>query len=191
MAETSTREALRIAIQAAGYYPELVADTLEPALADEPVRAHFVHHEPHFDRDELRRHVSVLVLTPTRLIVGHTDEYPGDDTNPLPFATTATEAVPLARVTSVVVSRTVASPMTYTQGDAPREVVITVGWGAMSRIELEPAGCTDPACEADHGYTGTVTSDDISLRVSEAADGRQRVDDLLTFARALSSATAL
>jgi hypothetical protein len=189
MAET-TSDALRLAIQQAGYYPELVADTLEPALAEEPVLSYFVHLEPHFDRDELRRHVSVLVLTPTRLIVGHTDEYPPDDANTLPFATTATEAVPLSRVSSVVVSRTVTSPATYSQGDPVRELVMTVGWGALNRVELEPAGCADPACEADHGYTGTVTSEDFSLRVSEAADGRARVDDLLRFARALSAATA-
>ncbi len=189
MADIGTHEGLRLAIQQAGYYPDLVADTLETALADEPVESYFVHHEPHFDRDELRRHVSVLVLTPSRLVVGHTDEYPSDESNPLPYATTSTEAVPLDRISSVVVSRTVTSPQSYSQGDPAREVVITVGWGAVGRVELEPAGCTDPTCEADHGYTGTVTSDDISLRVSEAADGRNRVDDLLRFARALSAAT--
>lgn len=189
MADTGTRQGLRIAIQQAGYYPDLVADTLETALADEPVTSFFVHHEPHFDRDELRRHVSVLVLTPTRLVVGHTDEYPSDEANPLPYATTSTEAVPLDRVSSVVVSRTVTSPASYSHGDPARDVVITVGWGAMSRVDLEPAGCTDPNCEADHGYTGTVTSDDFSLRVSETADGPHRVENLLRFARALSAAT--
>ncbi|HEU0212962.1 MAG TPA: DUF5998 family protein [Jiangellaceae bacterium] len=189
MADTSTRDGLRLAIQQAGYYPNLVADTLETALAGEPVHSYVVHHEPHFDRDELRRHVSVLVLTPTRLVVGHTDEYPSDESHPLPYATTSTEAVPLDRVSSVVVSRTVTSPASYRTGDPPREVVLTVGWGAMSRVDLEPAGCGDPDCEADHGYTGALTSDDFSLRVSEAADGGNRVEDMLTFARTLSAAT--
>jgi D-arabinose 5-phosphate isomerase GutQ len=59
----------------------------------------------------------------------------------------------------------------------------------MSRIDLEPATCGDPDCEADHGYTGALTSDDFTLRVSEAGDGTNRVRDLLTFARALSAAT--
>jgi hypothetical protein len=59
----------------------------------------------------------------------------------------------------------------------------------MSRVDLEPAGCGDPDCEADHGYTGALTSDDFTLRVSEAADGGNRVEDMLTFARALSAAT--
>ncbi|PZF80005.1 DUF5998 family protein [Jiangella anatolica] len=189
MADTGTREGLRLAIQEAGYYPDLVADMLETSLAGEAVNSYVVHHEPHFDRDELRRHVSVLVLTPTRLIVGHTDEYPSDDTHDVPYATTSTEAVPLDRVTSVVVSRTVTSPAAYRTGTPALDVVLTVGWGAMSRIDLEPATCGDPDCEADHGYTGALTSDDFTLRVSEAGDGSGRVRDLLTFARALSAAT--
>jgi hypothetical protein len=189
MPETGIHEGLRLAIQQAGYYPALVSDTLGTALAGEPVQSYIVHHEPHFDRDELRRHVSVLVLTPTRLIVGHTDEYPSDESHPLPYATTSTEAVPLDRVSSVVVSRTVTSPASYRTGDPAREVVLTVGWGAMSRVDLEPAGCGDPECEADHGYTGSLTSDDFSLRVSEAADGGRRVEDMLDFARTLSAAT--
>jgi hypothetical protein len=189
MPDTGIHEGLRLAIQQAGYYPALVSDTLGTALAGEPVQSYIVHHEPHFDRDELRRHVSVLVLTPTRLIVGHTDEYPSDEAHPLPYATTSTEAVPLDRVSSVVVSRTVTSPASYRIGDPAREVVLTVGWGAMSRVDLEPAGCGDPDCEADHGYTGTLTSDDFSLRVSEAADGGGRVEDMLDFARTLSAAT--
>jgi hypothetical protein len=189
MPDTGIHEGLRLAIQQAGYYPALVSDTLGTALAGEPVQSYIVHHEPHFDREELRRHVSVLVLTPTRLIVGHTDEYPSDEAHPLPYATTSTEAVPLDRVSSVVVSRTVTSPASYRTGDPAREVVLTVGWGAMSRVDLEPAGCGDPECEADHGYTGSLTSDDFSLRVSEAADGGRRVEDMLDFARTLSAAT--
>jgi Family of unknown function (DUF5998) len=189
MPDIGIHEGLRRAIQQAGYYPALVSDTLGTALAGEPVQSYIVHHEPHFDRDELRRHVSVLVLTPTRLIVGHTDEYPSDESHPVPYATTSTEAVPLDRVSSVVVSRTVTSPASYRTGDPAREVVLTVGWGAMSRVDLEPAGCGDPDCEADHGYTGSLASDDFSLRVSEVADGGRRVEDMLDFARTLSAAT--
>ena len=48
---------------------------------------------------------------------------------------------------------------------------MTIGWGGVGRVDLEPAGCSDPQCEADHGYTGVLTSDDFSIRVSAAADG--------------------
>jgi hypothetical protein len=189
MPNTGIHEGLRQAIQQAGYYPALVEDALRTALVGEPPLSFIVHHEPHFDRDEIRRHCSVLVLTPTRLVVGHTDEYPSDESHPLPYATTSTEAVPLDRISSVVVSRTVTSPASYNSGDPVREVVLTVGWGAMSRVDLEPAGCGDPECEADHGYSGSLTSDDFSLRMSEAAEGARRIEDMLDFARTLSAAT--
>jgi Family of unknown function (DUF5998) len=185
--------ALRTAIDQAGYYPVLVADALATGVADEEVVSWVVHHEPHFDGDELRRHVSVMVLTPTRLVVSHTDESPADDAHPKPYAVTSTEAVPLRRLGSVVLSRTVSDPASYRgapgTGEAS-EVVLTVGWGGVSRVDLEPASCGDPQCEADHGYSGTLTTDDFSLRVSEAADGRPVVSQLLTFAKELSAATA-
>jgi hypothetical protein len=60
----------------------------------------------------------------------------------------------------------------------------------VSRIDLEPASCGDPHCEADHGYTGTASNDDLALRVSEAADGAPVVAQILEFAAALSQATA-
>ncbi len=89
----------------------------------------------------------------------------------------------------MVVSRVVANPETYIRGTLPREVVLTIGWGAVSRIDLEPAACGDPNCEADHGYTGSATADDLSLRVSEAGDGPETVAQALSFAHALSEAT--
>src|SRR5450631_401965 len=103
-------DALADAVERAGYYPELVCDTVETALAGESVESWLVHHEATFDRDELRRHVTVLVLTPSRLVAGHTDDHPADESSPVPYATTATEAVALDRIRSVIVSRTLAEP---------------------------------------------------------------------------------
>ena len=71
---------LRSDIERSGYYPALVADALDTALAGEPLVSYLVHHEATFERDELRRHVTVLALTPTRLIVEHTDEHGIDET---------------------------------------------------------------------------------------------------------------
>ena len=90
---------------------------------------------------------------------------------------------------SVVVNRMVANPATFAGGGepTPSEAVLTVGWGGINRIDLEPAACADPECDADHGYTGMVASDDFSLRVSSAADGQDAVDDLLVFAESLSA----
>ncbi len=180
---------LRAAIEHAGYYPELVSETVETAVAGEAVQSWLVHHEATFDRDELRRHVTILVLTGSRLVVAHTDDHPADDTCPVPYATTSTEAVPIDRISSVVVSRTLAEPAGHRAGTAARDVVVTVGWGAVSRLDLEPATCGDPECEADHGYTGTSTADDLSVRVSAEGDGAEAVLRAVEFARALSAAT--
>ncbi|MDN4173142.1 DUF5998 family protein [Nocardioides sp. SOB77] len=178
---------LRHAIDRTGYYPEVVADGVAAAVAGEQVVSFFVHHEPTFERDEVRRHLSVVVLTPSRLVLAHTDEHPGDDLLPEPYTSTSTEAVSLSAVKSVVVTRNIANP---TSGPSrPAEVVMTIGWGGVARIDLEPAGCSDPECEADHGYTGVLSSDDFSLRVSAAADGADAVHGLLSFAESLSAAT--
>lgn len=185
---------LRSAIEASGYYPEVVAEAVFASVAGEAVEAHLVHHEPTIDeRDEVRRHVTVLVLTPTRMILAHTDEHAPDDLMPEPYTSSTTEAINLGAVRTVVVNRVVASPASYDgrRGPVPgaSEAVLSIGWGAVSRIDLEPAACGDPTCEADHGYTGMLGSDDFSLRVSAAAEGPEAVADLLDFARALSSRT--
>ena len=178
---------LREAIDRPGYYPEVVADGVAGAVAGEQVVGFFVHHEPTFDRDEVRRHLSVVVLTPTRLILAHTDEHEGDDLLPEPYTSTSTEAISLTAVKSVVVTRMIANP---TSGPSkPAEAVMTIGWGGVTRVDLEPAGCNDPNCDADHGYTGVLASDDFSLRVSAAADGPDAVTGLLAFAESLSART--
>ena len=187
MDDTDRSMELRKAIDRTGYYPEVVSGGVFSAVAGERVVSYYVHHEPTFDRDEVRRHLSVMVLTPSRLIIVHTDEHAGDDLLPEPYTSTSCEAIRLSAVTSVVVTRMVANP---TRGAAPpAEAVITLGWGGVSRVDLEPAGCEDPQCEADHGYTGVITSDDFSLRVSDAADGPDAVAGLLAFAEQLSART--
>jgi len=178
---------LREALDRTGYYPEVVADAVTEAVGGEHVVSFYVHHEPTFERDEVRRHQSVIVLTPTRLILAHTDEHAGDDLLPEPYTSTSTEAVNLSAVSSVVVTRMTTNPTAGPQ--PPVEAVLTIGWGAVHRVDLEPAGCNDPQCEADHGYTGTLSSDDFSLRVSAAADGSDAVGGLLSFAASLSART--
>ncbi len=178
---------LRKAIDRTGYYPEVVGDGVEAAIAGEHVVSFYVHHEPTFERDEVRRHLTVVVLTPSRLILAHTDEHAGDDLLPEPYTSTSTEAISLSSVKSVVVTRMIANP---TSGPTPAaEAVMTIGWGGVSRIDLEPAACADPECDADHGYTGVFASDDFSLRVSAAADGKDAVGGLLSFAESLSART--
>ncbi len=180
---------LRSAVERCGYYPNVVLHSLVLAVADEPITSFLVHHEATFDRDELRRHLTVVLLTPTRLVIGHTDDYPAEEPGGRPHAATSTEAVRIDQIASVVVSHVVDDPASHQAGSLPRELVVTIGWGAVSRLDLEPASCGDPECEADHGYTGTSTVDDFSVRVSVAADGIEGVEQAAEFAKALSRAT--
>ncbi len=188
----ATADGLRSAIERSGYYPGLVADAVTSALSSEAVVSYVVHHDALFDPAmEVRRHMTVLVLTPTRLVYSHTDENPAEDAGGRPQAETSTEAVRFSRISSVAVTRVVPDPASYVPGvTMPTEVVLTVGWNVLSRIELEPAHCGDENCEADHGYSGTITADDLSLRVSEAADGQDAVRQVLEFAGVLAEATA-
>ena len=193
MPNTTSRENLRadltVHLRRAGYYPDLVDDVLDVALADEPVLAHLVQAETTFD-DAVRRHLTVLALTATRLVAAHADDHEGDAAHPSSAAAT-TEAVPLHEVRSVALTHVVAEPAQHLPGDSASELTLAIGWGAVSRIDLEPAQCPDPACEADHGLTGQLTPDDVVVRVSEAAEGRDAVRRAVAFARVLSAATGV
>jgi hypothetical protein len=186
-------------IEAAGYYPALVADVVESAVAGGEVVSHLVHQETTFDHDTVRRHITVLALTATRLVVAHADDHvPEDDhgepdeadpqLTPTATATATSECVPLSAVRGVMLTHVVASPATYEPGSLGRELTLTLGWGAVSRVDMIPASCGDPNCEADHGYEGTVTTDDIGLRISADADGEPALAQALAFARTLSAA---
>ena len=125
--------------------------------------------------------------------MAHTDEHAADEVLPAPYTSTSTEAVSLAAIATVAVTRMVANPASYAGKPVPppgaNEAVLSLGWNGVSRIDLEPAACGDPECDADHGYTGMVGPGDFSIRVSAAAEGPDAVAQLLTFAEALSART--
>lgn len=179
---------LRRDIDACGYFPDLIAETVAMATAGEPVLHHVVHHEATFARDEIQRHLSVLVLTATRFIVGHTDE--SDAPGEAGQAMSTTESVALDKITSVALTRVVAHPERHgAHRSSDIETWLSVGWGTARRVELEPAHCGDPECDADHGYSGTLAADDLTVRMSVAADGADNVARLVSFATALQVAS--
>jgi hypothetical protein len=181
---------LRRNLEHAGYYPDLVSDVLGVALGGEQVLEHLVHAETTFDAAEVRRHVTVLVLTPTRLIMAHVDDHPADRDNPTTSASATTESVPLSAVHTVALTHVVAVPERHRPGTLPAELTLAIGWGGVHRIDLEPATCGDPACEADHGFTGSMSPDDVVVRVSAGAEGKDAVRSAVAFAKSLSAATA-
>jgi len=192
MRSGSIRRDLRSDIDACGYFPELVEDAITMAVADEELLDFVVHHEPTFNNDEIHRHITVLALTPTRLVVGHTDDQPAEPPATGIYAASSTESISLARINAVALTRVVRSPENYRTGSSDvDETWLSVGWGAVRRIDVEPAACGDPQCEADHGLTGTLVGDDLTVRMSAAADGTDRVSRLVRFSSALQRAAAV
>src|SRR5699024_7457660 len=126
---TEQLEDLRRDIERAGYYPALVSDVLELALAGEEVRAHLVHQETIFERPEVRRHITTLVLTPSRLVLAHVDDIPPDAPQASPTAAATTEAVPLSRIRSVGLTHGVADPASSPQGEGSTELTMALNWG--------------------------------------------------------------
>ena len=187
--EMSLPADLQRGIEEAGYYPAFVCDVVATAIAGDRAVAHLVHQETTFDHDTVRRHVTVLVLTPSRLVVAHADDH-ADEDGPVATVTATTESVPLTGVRGVMLTHVVADPGQYRRGALGHEVTVTIGWGSVSRVDLLPATCGDPNCDADHGYEGTLTADDISLRISSVADGETKLREAMVFAHSLQAATA-
>ena len=61
------------------------------------------------------------------------------------------------------------------------EMTIALDLKGARRLELEPARCDDPNCMADHGLTGTSFPDDMTFRISAAADGQDALDEAVVF----------
>jgi hypothetical protein len=124
--------------------------------------------------------------------VGHTDDQPAEPPATGIYAASSTESVSLSKVNTVALTRVVTQPEAYRAGsDDIYETWLAVGWGAVRRIDLEQATCSDPQCEADHGYTGALVGDDLTVRMSVAADGAERVARLVRFASSLQQRAAM
>lgn len=68
-ATTPEREQLVADIKHAGFYPDLVLEVVDDALAGMNPDAHFVQHETHFSRDDFHRHITVMVLCGEHVIL--------------------------------------------------------------------------------------------------------------------------
>lgn len=173
-------------IERAGYLPALVRDILSTAVGPEQIVAHLVHQETTFDEQAVRRHLTVLALTEHRLVIAHADDHEASEPHGQHMATATTETVPLHAVRGVMMTHVLPDPEHYDGSLGGRAVTLTLGWGTVSRLDLIPASCSDPNCEGDHGYEGTVASDDISLRVTADADGPEALARALEFGQQLS-----
>ena len=181
---------LQADLNRAGFYPKMVTDILVEALDGREPTEHLVHLETHFDQHEVHRHITVLVLTEDILVVAHVDDQQLDEKGKEVMAQISTELVQLSKVTTVATSYVYHQPQNYRTGDAVKELTVGIAWAGAQRIDLAPAGCADPGCDADHGYTGTSQQEDLVLRVSAEADGVAAVTAARNFAKAIRRASA-
>lgn len=177
-------------IDSSGYFPALVSDVVATAVGDDTVITHLVHAETTFDSETVRRHVTVLVLVSHRLVVVHADDHAPTADTPAEHlgavATATSETIPLQRVRGVMLAHVVSAPEDYQPGSLGREISLKIGWGTVSSIDLMPAQCADPQCEADHGYEGTIGDDDITLRIAGDVDGDATLQQAKEFSATLS-----
>ncbi|EMQ98014.1 DUF5998 family protein [Paeniglutamicibacter gangotriensis] len=181
---------LHTALTRAGFYPKILADVIDEALDGREPGGHLVHLETHFDQHEVHRHITVLVLAEDVLLVTHVDDQQLDEKGKEVMAQISTELVQLSKVTTVATSYVYHQPQNYRSGDLVKELTLGIAWAGAQRIDLAPAGCPDPECDADHGYTGTSQQEDLVLRVSAEADGANAVAAARSFALAMRRASA-
>ena len=160
---------IKEAIDATGYHPDLVAEAVSDALGSDTPLTHFVAHE-------VRRHVTVAIVTHANLIVVHVDD---EDVDGKTVVTATSESVARNQIRSLMITRS-ADP-----SGKLSEVLVGIGWGGISRIELESNDCGNVDCDGDHGYSGVITAEDIQLRASRLAEGEESVRALLAFARSI------
>ncbi|GAA1486125.1 DUF5998 family protein [Brachybacterium fresconis] len=176
---TALPAALLTELETAGYFPQTAAQSVQRSLHGVRPLAHLVRPETTFDGPEVRRHLTILVLTATHLLVTHLDDDPADALNPSQVVST-TERVRLKGIISTGISQVFDTDGQRAPG---RESEITLGitWNGSRRVDLERAVCEDPNCQIDHGYTGTIAPSDLALRVSALADGDDAVETALSF----------
>lgn len=175
-------------VDRAGYHPQIVRAGLATALGGRPLRAHLVHPETTFDGDGIRRHLTALLLTDAHLIAAHVDDEPPVEGDPHPVVMVTSDTVALSRVRHLTLG--LVFPTDAPRGRAAsREVSIGISWDGNRRLDLEPAQCADPHCDADHGFSGTSSPSDVLLRVSGDAEGDAAVKRALAFYRVLDAAT--
>ncbi len=173
----------------AGFYPQMVQDVLAEAMAGQPVLDHYVHLETHFDHTEVHRHITVMVKSEKVLFILHVDDQPLDDHGKDVMAQVSVEMIALSRIASVATSYVYHQPQHYSSADAVKELTFGMSWGGTKRIDLAPAACGDPQCDADHGLNGTSQPEDLVIRVSAEADGQRAVNKAREFAVRLRLAT--
>jgi hypothetical protein len=177
---------LKQVIEKNQFYPELVGATIEDLLGYQAPEAFLLDLTTSFEHDGLVRQQLILVIAKSNLYVCYTEELPlvNGSENPSTLRI-STEVVPISAVGPFQVQR-------YYQSSADglptlSEIVLGIGWTGNRAIDFGPAGCDDPDCENEHGYSGQIRNSDYTAKYSVAVDGEYWIEHAERFASSLSS----
>lgn len=184
---------LKAAIDRGGFYPSLVHHTVTEALDGREAQHQIVHVDTHFDMEEVHRHITVLVLAEDVVVVAHLDDHDAEDDDSRGsgeiVARISTEVVPVARIRSLILSEVHRQPEQFRPDRGLAEVTLNLNWTGSARFDSMPADCGNPDCMADHGDTGSLVPEDITLRIAATAEGDSAVEEARSFVRALRRAS--
>ncbi len=166
-------------IEELGFYPELVTRSLRRALGGKELLALLLQLDAGFDHGSLFRHLNVVAVSTGSLVQLHVDELEDGG------ATVASAIHPLRAIRGMSYMEQVTSP--ERQGGAVTEITIAVNLGSARRGDVETLQCEDPECVADHGFTISSIPDDLTIRVSAAADGLDALAQAEEFVDVLSA----
>jgi hypothetical protein len=160
----------------------IVADVAAALRPLDPMEAFFIRPETVFDQDSVFDAVAVYVLTARHLVIVATDvTY---ELSPAGDFVTTTQVVPLTHIRDyqIVRRRVLDGPEKGTLA----AISLRLRWGGGWNVDVRPAACDDPTCEADHGYVAMGQTDDgellldSSLSAEAFAEGLAFIDQLLT-----------
>lgn len=159
-------------IERSGFYPRAVERALRRALGQVEPLATLCQVDTGFDRGSVFRHLTVVSLTHRAIVQLHVDELDGGSAN---------IATAVHRVEDIGGYSTMEVFSDPEHADGLTEMTIAMDLKGARRLDVEPARCEDPTCIADHGYTGTSYPDDVTFRISAAADGQDALDEAFDF----------
>ncbi|WP_455149810.1 DUF5998 family protein [Schaalia odontolytica] len=165
-------------IERGGFYPKAVQRALRRALGAAEPLATLCQVDTGFDRGSVFRHLTVASLTDRAIVQLHVDEMDGGS---------ATIATAVHRVCDIAGYSTMEVYTDPENATGLTEMTIALDLNGARRLELEPARCDDPNCMADHGLSGTSFPDDMTFRVSAAADGQDSLNEAMVFVDHLAS----
>ncbi len=150
--------------------------------------SHLVHQETTFDHDVVRRHITVLALTSSRLVIAHADDHADERTGHEEVATATTESVPLSAVRGVMLTHVVPKPQDYRPRLARPRDHADPGLGGRQPHRPAAGHLRGPELRGRPRLRGQQSSsDDISLRISADAEGEAALQQALGFAQELSA----